>query len=541
MQQPRRPSDKTYSEVMNEWAAQRMIVHGNRSRILHPPYDANPFVKFLGYLWRLAVVLLVPLVVYLWLLLNHTSSTAFNKQISPGIAAAIGASSTATRGATWKMDGMLTVKSLEAKGGPQTFYEAIQARGIRSRLPLPMLLKKDWLLFRVSAEDVSIALRSGGAGQVPIYDLKLDPAEEVDLPGLPDAEEPAKDAPAKDPPATGTGAVDPSGAPTAPGIGPQRAPAVLRAGMGVEPDFSNLKFNALQMARLNATWGGNPATAGALTGMQSEITRTANGWTILGNGGDFRQGWLDGMKVNKLAITLTPGQAVIDETVFARPGGGSGVLTGTMSLGEVPALDALLKLRDVKLQDLVNPVPGALFTAEGDADVKLSGSINRISGIRMEGDFVMKSGRFNSLPVQKALHQLTGEDQYRLLSIKSGTVSFASHGSPDHGGMVIDIKSFDIDCGPLARLKGNYRQEQIRDLGNLDTATPVERVVIQGVLQFGIPATVTAKLKPEVAARYFKQSGDGWSWLDIPITGPVTGTLGRELASGMVADSTGER
>ncbi|MDB6069551.1 MAG: hypothetical protein JWL81_722, partial [Verrucomicrobiales bacterium] len=537
MDSPRRPSEKSYSEVMNEWAAQRQIVHGNRSRILHPPYDANPLVKLLGYLWRIAVVLVVPAAIYLWMLMSYTSGKDFNKQISAGLATTLGAASTSTRGAAWTMDSMLTVKSLEAKGGPASFYGAIQARSILTRVPFPMLFKKDWLLFLVSAEDVSISLRSGGVGTVPIYDLKLDPDEEVQLPGMPGEAEPSPR----------TGALTPSSVPAASPFTPApdqaqaQAPVMLRAGLGVAPDFSQMRFNSLQMAHLNATWGGNPATTGSLTGMQSELTRTAAGWVLSGNGGDFRQGWLEGMKVSKLAVTLNPGMAVIEEAVFARPGGGAGQLTGTMSLGEVPALDAVLKLQNARLQDLVNPILGGLFTAEGDAEIKLSGSVNRISGIKMEGEFDLRAGRFNSLPVQKALHQLTSEDQYRLLSIKSGKASFSSAGSSEHGGMIIEIKSFDIDCGPLARMKGRYRQEQIRSLGDLDGNTPVERVKIEGLLEFGVPARITAKLKPEVVARHFKKGDDGWDWLEIPIDSPITGNLSRELAAELVKEATAGR
>ena len=55
MEPPKRPAGKSYSEVMNEWAAQREFMGGNRSRLLHPPYDAHPVRKVLGYLGRLLV------------------------------------------------------------------------------------------------------------------------------------------------------------------------------------------------------------------------------------------------------------------------------------------------------------------------------------------------------------------------------------------------------------------------------------------------------------------------------------------------------
>ena len=84
MDHPKRPAGKSYSEVMNEWAAQREFMGGNRSRLLHPPYDAHPVRKVLGYLGRLLVVIVIPLAVYLVLLGSYGKSKEFNKTMSDG-------------------------------------------------------------------------------------------------------------------------------------------------------------------------------------------------------------------------------------------------------------------------------------------------------------------------------------------------------------------------------------------------------------------------------------------------------------------------
>ena len=509
MDQPKRPAGKSYSEVMNEWAAQREFMGGNRSRLLHPPYDAHPVRKVLGYLGRLLVVIVIPLAVYLVLLGSYGKSKEFNKTMSDGIATVLAAEEVTTQGTAWQFDGMLVLKTMKATGSTGTFFERMEARGIGTRVPVPMVFRREWILPRVSVEDLSIALRSGGMGQVPLYELDVDPEDEVRLPSLPPAAEP--------PPKTGALGLPPA--------------QVLRAGYGISPDFKTLRINAVQTAHLNATWGFSPATVGGVLGMQTDLVRTATGWVISGNGGTFRQGWLDGMKVEKLAVTTGPGKAVIDEVLFSRAGGGKGRITGSMTLGELPVLDAELKVETVPLQDWVPVSVGSIFTAVANGTVKLSGSVNRSAGIRMDGTLDLLSGRLNALPVFNALSQITKEDQFRRLSLRSGKLTFTTSGSEEHGGLIVEIKQFEADCGPLARLKGTYRQEQIRQIGKLDGTLPGERIKVEGHLQIGVPAMVAAKIKPAVAARFFKSGEDGWSWLEVSFAGPVNGNLSRELAA----------
>jgi hypothetical protein len=221
----------------------------------------------------------------------------------------------------------------------------------------------------------------------------------------------------------------------------------------------------------------------------------------------------------------------MDDVRLSRAGGGKASITGSMTLGELPVLDAELKLEEVRLQDLVAVSAGSMFTATASGTVKLSGSVNRSSGIRMDGTLDLQSGRLNTLPVFDALSQITKEDQFRRLSLQSGTLTFSTSGSEEHGGLIVEIKALEWACGPMVRLKGNYRQEQIREIGDLDGKLPGERMKIEGLLQIGVPAMVLAKIKPAVAARYFKPGLDGWSWLDVVIDGPVTGNLSRELAA----------
>ena len=510
MDQRKRPSDKTYSEVMNEWAAQRNLVNADRSRLLHPPFDAHPVARFFGYMLRVGVVILLPAVVYLVLLSAHLRSKDFNDLLSNGLNDGLQAVKTETRGAQWNADGILSAKSLTADGNPDSFYEAFEARNLGTRISFPQLFRREWILPRVSLGELSIALRSGGLGKVPLYEL------EDNAPDLPSG-------------------VRPGG----PKTGQVKRPAlpVLLAGYGISPDFKQLKINTLQTAKLNATWGSAPATSGAVTGMQTDLTRTANGWVISGNGGEFRQSWLDGMQVEKLGVRLDPKEAVIEEATFTRAGGGKGGFTGRITLGEQPELAGLMQLTGIALQDLVPVVAGGMFSAKASGAVKMAGSVNRSRGIGMEGELQLESGKLTALPVLMALHQLTGEDEFRRPGIKSGDVKFKTYGAENGVGLVVEVTDCAVDCGPLLRVKGTLHYEQTREPGTIDGRPAAEQIKVSGAFKLGISAEVTARLKRAVTERFFVKDPDGWSWLEIKVDGPVTPGLTKKLAAEMLEAS----
>lgn len=505
----KRPSDKSYSESMNEWAAQRDFIGGNRSRILHPPYDAHPLAKLVGYLIRLLIVLAVPALIYLGVVMAYTGSKGFNEMVAEGVETLLNAKTLTVTKAEWSMDGIMTCSTLNAKGGPDAFFESMEAKGVATRLPFPALFRREWIWQRVSLEELKLALRSGGLGTP-----SASPSASPDPDAIPGFSTPA--------PSPKTGAT------SAP---PQQ---VMQAGYGIAPDFKLLKINGLQVARLSATWGTSATTSGSVAEIPLDMTRTTAGWVITAAGGFFELGWLGRMPVDKVAATMRDRRFVMEEAILKRPGGGSGKLTGSLTLGDVPEVEAELKWASARLEDLVPAEIAVFLSGEADFALKITGSPNRISGIKTDGGLELKSGRLSGLPVLKMLHQLTGEDQYRLLPLRSGKVTFKTGGSPEHGGLVVEVTGFEADCGPMARLKGSFRQERIKTPGDLTGAKPVERVVVSGSLQIGVPDNICAKLKPAVATRFFTSDGQGWMWLTCPADAPVDAGFTSQIANQML-------
>jgi hypothetical protein len=528
---PKRPANKTYSEVMNEWAAQRHLVHANRSRLIHPPYDAHPVAKAVGYLGRLLVLLCIPAAGYIIALRQFGRSDAFNDEMSAGLAATLQARSADTKSAQWKMNGMLTIRALEAKGNDEAFYENLEAVNVGTRVPIPLVFHREWLLPRVSIEDLTIALRSGGKGKTATGAPVIDPGDDIRLPTLPGLvpTAPQDDTPAPRPailPDISTGQVSPSPV--------SSAPHVMHAGYGISPNYASLRFLAVQTARLKASWGTSPATSGNIAGMQTDFTRNSTGWVISGDGGEFSQGWLSGLLVKKLAVTLSGSEASIDEVLFTRHGGGKAAMKGKLTYGEQPEITATLSLEGVRVQDFTAAETANLFDAEGSGTIQLSGSVNRTTGIRMNGSLTLSSGRVTGLPILKSLSQVTGEGQYRQLPVRSGSLEFSTSGSPEHGGQIVDITKLEVDLGPLARLRGSYREEQFRQNTPGQNGMVNEMVKASGLLQLGVPVSVAGKMKEALLERFFKPDNAGWMWMDLPVTRRLTSQFSKEAGQALL-------
>lgn len=523
------PRGKSYSEVMNEWAAQQAFVKSTRSRILHPPYDAHPAAKIVGYLVRLLILLIIPAGIYLALVLKWAGSNEFNTMMTKGLGPTLNAASVKTTGASWQLSGQLAMPALEATGAPGAFYEKLQAETVTTRVPVPMFIRRDWLLPRVSVSSLSLSLRSGGAGTVPIYELK---EEDLNMEPFMRDQAPAAPAPSK---STKTGALIPAAKP--PGTAHP-----LMAGYGISPDFNSLSFNTLLVSKLNLSWGGSAASAGSLTGTQAEVNRTTHGWKLNGTGGDFTQGWLNGWNIISTELDLTSAKATISKTTLKHPGGGTGTFDGDIILGDIPEISGHLKIENMPLQNMVSPVFASCWNAEVNGDLTLTGSTNRATGIQTEGSFQITSGRFSPLHLLNALQRLTGETQFSGLPMKGGRFTVKTGGIEGKTGIVIDVPSFEITSNS-AKVTGHLRYEKSRPLGTLlDTAATAEKETITGVIKIGIPRDLAEKFPQAVAQKYLVPADDGWSWIELPLDGPPHSDPTAALASEMVlmAGSTGQ-
>ena len=493
--------DKTYSEVMNEWAAQRSFVMSTRSRILHPPYDAPLAVRAFGYLWRAAVVVLVPLAAFLYLVKDYVTSKPFKAGMEKGVISFFDAPRGKLDGVSWRMEnGKLGFRQLMVEDSP--WFDRLDAKDMITEVPLTRVFRKQWTFERLSVGELTVSLKSGVAGAVPVYEFNdedLDPARLRN--SRPAGQEEPK-------------------------------PKLLRGGFGIDPDFKSLQLRLVQAGRLNLSWGGGGSTKGSLTGSSAELTKASRGWDFSAAGGEFSQSWMTGLKLVSWKAKLTGGGAEANEARFTQTGGGEVKLRGSVTFGQNPTLTGDADLTAVRLQEFLPESLSSYVQATASGAVKISGDLNGTTGVGLAGALGVENGRVTGLPVLGALQLVTGEDTYGVLNVRSGKADFTSDGGELTSGLKVNVSELTLNCEPVARLRftGAYQRGTFLDLTT--AAGSATKVTLTGTLKLGIQASAVGKMKPAVAQKFFSESRDGWHWLTIPVDGvndPVSGAVAAEM------------
>ena len=247
---------KSYNEVMNEWAAQRSFLQRSGSGLMRPGHGVTGVSRILGWIWRIALITLVPLLAYLGILRMYGRSEAFTAQLREGTRNYLNSGDVVVGGTQWDLNGDLRVSSVKIKGSPANFFHEAKIENISSWIPMPQVFRAGWHLKTVEASHATLTLRSGGT-------------------------------------AIKTAAAGTNG-----------EPRLLTAGWGIKPDFGVLEIDRYKTDHLTLSWGSTPSTTGGLADANAVLTRQTGGWDFAVTGGTFRQGWLDNLRVNSAKVTV---------------------------------------------------------------------------------------------------------------------------------------------------------------------------------------------------------------------------------------------
>ncbi len=468
---------KSYNEVMNEWAAQKHFLTRATSSLLMPGHHVTGGARVMAWFWRLLLFVGVPILIYMGWLRVHGKSGTFTNELAAETKKFLGADKVDFKRARWDLNGELRVEYMEAAGAPQNIFSSIIASNLDTYIPVPRVFKSRWELEKLGCSRAEIKLRSGSTPRVARHDT----------------------------------------------VAP-----VLTAGYGLSPDFSQLSIAAYQCEDLTLSWGSTPSTTGKITGSKAAMVRAGEGlWDMSFEGGGFSQCWLDGLHITRATMRLGPDKVEISRGDFTVPGGGSGTLTGSFTLGEHPEIDALVKVENVQMHRFLREYFQSFVEATGQGTVKLTGSTNRNTGILMEADFAVQSGSLHSIPVLRAIETATAEGGLSAPDITGGRVRFSSRGTAEPGGYVIESQEISLDCGTRLKLGFSVHHERKQVLAtnfreavkSLDQdAGESVSLKTSGTFSIGLPPATAAKLKPAIRQEFIQREEQGLQWMDIPFT-----------------------
>jgi hypothetical protein len=462
---------KSYNQVMNEWAAQRSFLQRASSRLLRPPAGARGASLLMGWIWRLIVFILIPLLLYAGWMRVHMKSGEWTSEIQRGTQRYLNAASVTAMRSRWDFNGELRIEKITARGGLTSPFADLEASTLSTWITIPAVFKKEWHLKNVDAFKATVSLRNG----------------------LPAATAAVEDA---------------------------SRPVLLTAGWGISPDFSLLSIDTYTCRDLTLRWGASPATSGEIRGTRARFTRRSDGWDTTLEGGTARQGWLDGLKLSALKVSCTGHAITFSNGALTLPGSGTGMLTGGLTLAEHPEIKASVSLENVALEAFLPDYLQRTIKAVCDGRVQLSGSTNRNSGVLLDADFTLKSGTLLSLPVLRALEIITQEPQLAQPGISGGHIRFTSAGSGESGGIAIEGKDILIECGSLLRVSATFRHERKPVLASSikDTAPGQASAATETTytLRLGLAPGAAAKLNAAIRTEFGVHEEQGFHWMDIP-------------------------
>lgn len=469
----RNDKGKSYNQLMNEWAAQKHFLTRATSSLIKPGHHVTGGARAVAWLWRLLLFTGIPLLVYMGWLRFHGKSGEFSAQLAAETKKYLDAEKVHFSRVRWDMNGELRVERMEATGAPQNFFASIEASNLKADIPVPRVFRKAWHLDSLTCTEAVMALRSGSTAKIAAL-----------------------------------------------------APPSLTAGYGLSPDFAQLTIGGYECENLKLTWGSTPSTIGEIAGSKASLVRAGDdGWDFTLAGGSFRQCWLDGLRITRAALHFGPDRVQITHGDFTVPGGGSGSLTGSFTLGEHPEIDAVAKVENLQLEQFLSEYFQAYVKATGQGTVKLTGSTNRSNGILMDATITIQSGSLSRIPVLSAVETATGEGGLSAPEITGGRAHVTSQGTLEPGGYVIESDDLTLDCGTRVKIGLTVRHERkqvmatsLTDAKTRDANAETVARSTKGTFRIGLPPATAAKLKPSIRQQFITREEQGLQWMDIPFS-----------------------
>lgn len=469
---------KSYNEVMNEWAAQKHFLKRAASGLMRPGYDVTGGARIRAWVWRFVLFTSIPILFYMGFLRFHGKSGEFTNLLAAETKKFLGAEKVHFLRSRWDLNGELRVERMEVTGKPQNIFSTLTASNVSTSIPVPRVFRTAWHLDRVDTTSLVMALRSGSTPRT------------ADV--------------------TGSDAA-------------LSGPALLAAGYGLSPDFSQLTIDSYHSDAVTLTWGTTPSTTGELKASKASLTSANGGWNLALAGGTFRQGWLEGLRITRADVRIGADRVDITHGDFTVAGGGSGTLTGGFTLGEHPEINAVAKLENIPLHQFTSEYFANFVKATGHGTVKLSGSTNRNNGVLLDTTLKIQSGKLFGVPVLRALETAANETGISAPEITGGDAHITSQGSLEPGGFVVDADSIQFDCGTRLKLNITVRHERKQVLAaDIDAAKRARGDTIaistKGVVRIGLPPATAGKLKASIRQQFITREEQGLQWMDIPFT-----------------------
>lgn len=344
---------------------------------------------------RLVVFLLILLLLAFLYLQNRTSRDGFLKQFEEKIEQSLGIEELTIRRMN-RTQGFLEIGRLRGEGGPETFFEAFEARNLKCRMRLLDGIAGIW-----------------DPGAIAIYRLDMQLRAGTDTPEF----------------------------------SAQIGDVIFR-------EYPNINIEAIEVANANISWGYSDRARGRIQDSKMRVVREGSQWRIRFAGGRFTQNWLRGLNIEELELTATRDEIIFEKAIFSK-GNATVDFSGLrVATGDQPVVKGVVKIRNLDVANILAPSVQSFLEGRVSCDLVVSGSTNSSQGLAFEGRMNMGGGTVltvrDRIHLLKALSVVDPHNNYRKLDFNKGSFRIRT----EAGG--IAVKEIQLEADDLVTIAGDF-------------------------------------------------------------------------------------
>jgi hypothetical protein len=379
---------KQFNERLNQWIASQGVLF----QLRHSNSGGKGFSILLYHSLKIGLKLLILLLVaaigFGYYLKKRPYTGKFISGNNQQFTAALGAKKARLNDFKFA-DGKAWIRAAEADGGPNSFFNTLDANAVSFDATLVDGLLKRWECSAIKANKLVIDLRVGADS-------------------------------------------------------PEQAEQITQ---NLVREYPGFKFSSINGPETTIRWGLRAKTAGSIEGSKMIAVRNAEGWQVDFSEGTFSQNWLHDLKIIAINAQITPSVITIPQATFETDKSGGKITFSDVKIlwNERPKISGNVKLEHVPLSSLIprskrniieesqNFIESSQNFIEGtvSGELAIGGSTNTSEGVTFSGNLFLDKGDSitmrDSIHLFKALSVVSGgNNNYQRVNFNEGSFSLKS-------------------------------------------------------------------------------------------------------------------
>jgi hypothetical protein len=336
---------ENFNERLSQWIANQGFWFQIRYSLSSSGAQGAALFHLLKLGYRLLIFLLIVAAGISAYLVMRKDFGVFGRDFKSSVKSALTASEIQL-GPVTRSRGHLEISRFAFGGNADTFFTALEARGIRAKMGYLDGLIGDWDLGMVSIARLDVDLRAGA-----------DDAKSAE----------------------------------------SFAQALFK-------QSDRILVNSLEVADASLRWGYSNSTRGSIDNSAMRVYRIGSGFKISFKGGTFSQNWLRKLEIVELVAMCQPDGILFEKAEF-RSERGSVDLSGLRVTGGArPTVAGLAKIRRLGLDSALPPAMRSFVEGSLSGDFQVSGSTNSSEGISFAGQVTLDG--LDTIALRERIHLL---------------------------------------------------------------------------------------------------------------------------------------